>query len=123
MKLIYKQTDKYLDMQNKWDHKITIDDIIKASVSAISLTSREKVIKVFSISLQLLSLLISSTKIEKTGTTDILKNAIVERNVVLKLLQKSEEGNTRITNKIHECLLDLSFNPEIGEALTSSFIL
>ena len=92
-------------------------------MSAISLTSREKVIKVFSISLQLLSLLISSTKIEKTGTTDILKNAIVERNVVLKLLQKSEEGNTRITNKIHECLLDLSFNPEIGEALTSSFIL
>ena len=60
--------------------------MIKACVSAISLTSREKVIKVFSISLQLLSLLISNSKIEKTGSTDILKNAIVEKNVVLKLL-------------------------------------
>jgi hypothetical protein len=123
MKLIYKQAEKYLDMQNKSDQQIPLVNMIKACVSAIGLTSREKVIKVFSISLQLLSLLISSTKIEKTGTTENLKNAIVERNVVLKLLQKSEEGNTRITNKIHEVLLDLSFNPEIGEALTSSFIL
>lgn len=54
---------------------------------------------------------------------DTLKNTIVEKNIVLKLLQKSEEGNTRITNKIHETLLDLSYNPEVGEALTSSFIL
>ena len=54
---------------------------------------------------------------------EVLKNGIVEKNIVLKLLQKSEEGNTRITNKIHETLLDLSFNPEVGEALTSSFIL
>lgn len=60
---------------------------------------------------------------EKSGQTDVLRNAIVEKNIVLKLLQKSEEGNTRVTNKIHESLLDLSFNPEIGEALTSSFIL
>ena len=70
-----------------------------------------------------MNLLVSSTKIEKTGTTSVLKNTIVEKNVVLKLLQKTEEGNTRITNKIHESLLDLSFNPEVGEALTSSFIL
>ena len=77
----------------------------------MSLTCREKVIKVFSISLQLLNLLISSTKIEKSGVADVLKNSIVEKNIVLKLLQKSEEGNTRITNKIHESLLDLSFNP------------
>jgi len=89
----------------------------------VSLTCKEKVIKVFSISLQLLNLLISSTKIEKSNVSDVLKNSIVEKNIVLKLLQKSEDGNTRITNKIHEALLDLSFNPEVGEALTSSFIL
>lgn len=71
----------------------------------------------------MLNLLVSSKKIERTGTTDVLKNMIVEKNVVLKLLQKSEEGNTRITNKIHETLLDMSFNSGIGEALTSSFIL
>ena len=52
----------------------------------------------------------------------MFKNQIVEKNIVLKLLQKSEEGNTRITNKIHETLIDLSFNPKIGESLTSSFI-
>ena len=68
-------------------------------------------------------LLVNSTKIEKSGAMEILKNGIVEKNIVFKLLQKSEEGNTRITNKIHETLLDLSFNPEVGEALTSSFIL
>ena len=96
---------------------------MKASAAAVSLTSREKVIKVFSVSLQLLNLMISSQKIEKSGQTDVLRNTIVEKNIVLKLLQKSEEGNTRVTNKIHESLLDLSFNPEIGEALTSSFIL
>ena len=89
----------------------------------MSLTSREKVIKVFSVSLQLLNLMISSQKVEKSGQTDVLRNSIVEKNIVPKLLQKSEEGNTRVTNKIHESLLDLSFNPEIGEALTSSFIL
>jgi len=34
---------------------------------------------------------------------------------VTKLLVKSEESNTRITNKIHEALLDLSYHPKIGE--------
>ena len=96
---------------------------MRACVAAIGLTCREKVIKVFSVSLQLLNLLINSTKIEKSDAAEVLKNTIIEKNIVLKLLQKSEEGNTRITNKIHESLLDLSFNPEIGEALTSSFIL
>jgi hypothetical protein len=38
-------------------------------------------------------------------------------------LQRSEEGNTRLTNKIHESLLDFSFHPRIGEAHVSSFIL
>ena len=89
----------------------------------VSQTCREKVIKVFSISLQLLNMLISSQSIEKAGAMEQIKNSIIEKNIVLKLLQKSEEGNTRITNKIHECLLDMSFNPEIGEAVIASFIL
>jgi hypothetical protein len=45
------------------------------------------------------------------------------RNICAKLLQKSEEGNTRLTNKIHEVLLDFSFHPKLGEAHVSSFIL
>lgn len=124
LKIIYKQTDKNLDVQARNEESThSIEDLVKASAAAVSLTSREKVIKVFSVSLQLLNLMISSQKVEKSGQTDVLRNAIVEKNIVLKLLQKSEEGNTRVTNKIHESLLDLSFNPEIGEALTSSFIL
>lgn len=53
----------------------------------------------------------------------MLKDVIIERNIVSKLLLKGEEGNTRLTNKIHETLLDLSFHPKIGEAHASSFIL
>lgn len=123
MKVIYKFTEKYLDVQNQQEQTVAIEDLAQACAMAVGSTCKEKVIKVFTISLQLLNLLVSSTKIEKSGATQALRNTIVERNVVFKLLQKSEEGNTRITNKIHESLLDLSFNPEVGEALTSSFIL
>ena len=124
IKNVYKYTEKQLDMAKKVeDQSVSTEDLVRASVAAISITCKEKVIKVFSVSLQLLNLLVSSTKIEKTDAAEVFKNCIIEKNIVLKLLQKSEEGNTRITNKIHESLLDLSFNPEIGEALTSSFIL
>ena len=123
LKMIYKQAEKYLDLQNKVDQTRSLDTMTRACTSAVAQTCREKVIKVFSISLQLLNLLIGSTKVEQLGGSQAMKDTIVEKNIVLKLLQKSEEGNTRITNKIHETLLDLSFNPEIGEALTSSFIL
>ena len=51
LKLIYKQADKFLDMQNQKEQEFSIETMIKACVGAISLTSREKVIKVFSISL------------------------------------------------------------------------
>ena len=47
-----------------------------------------------------------------------MENAIVQR-----LLIKSEESNTRITNKIHEALLDLSHQPNIGEELVASELL
>mgnify|MGYP003316051896 CR=1 FL=1 len=102
---------------------LSLQELTSACISAVSLTCKEKVIKVFTVSLQLMNLVVSSQKVEKEGASEVLKNTIVEKNVVLKLLQKSEEGNTRMTNKIHESLLDLSFNPEIGEALASSFIL
>lgn len=61
LKIIYKQTDKYLDVQARHEENThSIEDIVKASAAAVSLTSREKVIKVFSVSLQLLNLMISS---------------------------------------------------------------
>ena len=35
---------------------------------------------------------------------------------------KSEESNTRLANKIHESLLDLSYHPKIGEDLVAEKI-
>jgi hypothetical protein len=102
---------------------LNINDLVKACTISIDATCKEKVIKVLNISLQLLNLLITSAKLEQSKAIEVFKNTFIERNIVTKLLQKSEEGNTRMTNKIHECLLDFSFHPKIGEAHVSSFIL
>ena len=48
---------------------------------------------------------------------------MVRENIVPKLLLKSEESNTRLTNKIHEALLDLSYHPKVGEDLVAAAIL
>lgn len=97
--------------------------MVKACTIAIDLTSKEKVIKVFNLCLSLLTLLITSSKLEIVGTIEIFKDIFIERNIVYKLLLKSEEGNTRLTNKIHETLLDFSYHPKIGENHVSSIIL
>ena len=121
LKIIYKNTEKYLSKET--DSGLNINDLVKACTIAIDSTCKEKVIKVLNISLQLLNLLITSAKLEQSKAIEVFKNTFIERNIVTKLLQKSEEGNTRMTNKIHECLLDFSFHPKIAEAHVSSFIL
>ena len=69
-------------------------------------------------------MLIASPKLDQSSQiAETFKRTFTERSVTLKLLQRSEEGNTRLTNKIHECLLDFSFHPRIGEAHVASFIL
>jgi len=122
LKVIYKQAEKFLS-KDSHDSTLSLSDFVKAITIAIDLTCKEKVIKVLNVSLQVLNLLISSAKIEQSNAIEIFKKVFIERNIVLKLLQKSEEGNTRMTNKIHECLLDFSFHPKIGEAHVASFIL
>ena len=121
LKIIYKQTEKYIAKDN--DPSEEFSEYIRASTLAVDATSKEKVIKVFNISLQLMNLLVSSSKLEEMGEIENIKKIIIEKNIISKLLQKSEEGNTRMTNKIHETLLDLSFHPKVGEALLTSFIL
>ena len=86
LKFIYKNSEKTLDMQNTKKQNFSLEQLVRACVAAVSLTIKEKVIKVFTISLQLLNMLISCQKIEKQGSWDVLKNSIVERNIVLKLL-------------------------------------
>lgn len=61
-------------------------------------------------------MVIQSSRVEKDFTamakvTRCLKN----EKLISKFLAKSEETNTRVTNKIHEALLDLSYHAGIGE--------
>jgi hypothetical protein len=49
MKIIYKQTEKYIAKDN--DPSDEFSEYIKASTLAVDATSKEKVIKVFNISL------------------------------------------------------------------------
>ena len=78
----------------------------------------------FNVSLHMLNLMISSSKVDQDpASIAIFLQMITEEEVVPKLLLKSEESNTRLTNKIHETLLDLSYHPKIGEDLTALAIL
>lgn len=80
--------------------------------------------KVFNVSIHLFNLIISSSKIDQDAASmGIFLQSIQEEEIIPKLLLKSEESNTRLTNKIHEALLDLSYHPKIGEGLVSQSIL
>lgn len=124
MKVIIRHADKMLSPGNTNDSRFDIVEFVKACAVAVDLTCKEKVIKVFNLCLQLLTMLITSAKVEQSAPAiDMFKRVFTERSITLKLLQRSEEGNTRLTNKIHECLLDYCFHPRIGEFHVSSFIL
>ena len=122
IKVVSKQTEKSL---NKPEHtNIDLIELIEAATAAVGITCCEKVIKVFNVALALFNLMVSSSKIDQ-DTTAMRKffQAIEKENVVPKLLSKSEESNTRITNKIHEALLDLSYHPKIGEDFVAASLL
>ena len=86
-------------------------EYVRGCTVAIDLISKEKVIKVFMISLQILALILGNGMVESSGAIEYFKDLFIERNIDTKLLLKGEEGNTRLTNKIHEMLLDFSFHP------------
>ena len=75
--------------------------------------------KVFNVSLHMFNLMISSSKIDQDpASIAIFRQMIAQEEIIPRLLLKSEESNTRLTNKIHESLLDLSYQPKVGEDLT-----
>ena len=124
MKMIFKNAEKQLSPNSNSDSSYNFVEFVRACTVAVDLTCKEKVVKVFNICLQLLTLLITSARVEANPQAiEVFKRVFTERSITLKLLQRSEEGNTRLTNKIHECLLDYSSHPRIGEAHVSSFIL
>jgi len=103
---------------------IDLPQLVEASMVAVSLTCFEKVIKVFNISLQLFNLIVASSKVDNDIlAVDKMRHALEDEGVITKLLTKSEESNTRMTNKIHEALLDLSYHPKVGEDMVAGQIL
>ena len=121
IKIMTKRLEKLLA---KADTTSTLVEVVEACSAAVGQTCREKVIKVFNVSLHMLNLMISSSKIDgDPASIAMFLQMITEEEVVPKLLLKSEESNTRLTNKIHESLLDLSYHPKIGEDLVALAIL
>ena len=105
------------------DDETNMAPVVMACMAAVGSTCREKVMKVFNASLHILNLMISSSKIEASSDAmNIFRGQLLEENIIPRLLLKSEESNTRLTNKIHETLLDLSYHSKIGEDLVSQAI-
>jgi len=114
IKVAHKQVEKSLAKQDTTN--LDLVGMVEASTLAVSICCREKVIKVFNVALALFNHMVSSSKIDQDNTLfNKFFQTIEKEDIVTKLLVKSEESNTRITNKIHEALLDLSYHPKIGE--------
>lgn len=97
---------------------------MQGCLAAVSLTCRDKVIKVFNISLQLFNILVQSSRIEHDmRAMGRLLSMLNSEKVVEKLLLHSEQSNTRVTNKIHESILDMSYQPQIGEDIACIAVL
>ena len=122
VKYVSKQTEKMLAKANASPYDLA--GIVEAATCTVSVTCREKVMKVFNSSLALFNVLVSSTKIQQDPQTiNMFVDTLRREEIIAKLLLKSEESNTRLTNKIHEALLDLSYHPKIGEDLVAMAIL
>ena len=88
----------------------TLCEMVDATLAAVSLTCRDKVIKVFNVSLQLFNMVVQSSRVEKdVAAVNKLRSVIKKEDLVTKFLLQSEQSNTRMTNKIHEAVLDLCF--------------
>lgn len=66
MKIIIKHAEKLLSPSTTTDSQFNICEFVRACAVAVDCTCREKVIKVFNLCLQLLTLLITSAKVEQS---------------------------------------------------------
>jgi len=118
MKFVFRTIEKYLTRVEitSSSFAFTITEMVDAALAAVSATCREKVIKVFNISLQLFNMVVQSSRVEKDfSAMTKVKSCLKKESIIIKFLMKSEETNTRVTNKIHEALLDLSYHNAIGD--------
>ena len=97
-------------------------DTIRACATTCELTIQDKVMKVFNACVAIFNLMVSSSKLEEKGI-DIFVRLVTENELITKILEKSEEGNARISIKAQEALVDFSFHPSIGEGFVSTYII
>ena len=106
----------------KMENDMDFIDTIKGWCTAWNITVQDKVMKVFNTCVSLFSFLVSSSKLEEKGI-DIFVRMVTEFEIVNKLLERSEEGNSRISSKAQETLIDFSFHPMIGEGFVSTYLI
>ena len=110
LKFVMRTTEKYLTRAALSQNTFTLPEIIAGSLAAVSLTCRDKVIKVFTLSLQLFNMVVQSPRIERDiSANQRLLQTIKQEQLITKFLQHSESSNTRVTTKVHESMLDLSY--------------
>lgn len=87
VKIILKHAEKILSPGTTNDSSFNISEFVRTCTVAIDLTCKDKVIKVFNHSLQLLNLLITSPKVESSvAASENFKRVFTERSITLKLL-------------------------------------
>lgn len=116
LKYILKQTPE------KFESDMDFIDTIKAWCIACNISIQDKVMKVFNAAMAVFGFLVSSSKLEEKGL-DVFVRLVTEYEIISKLLDKSEEGNTRISNKAQEGIIDFSFHPMIGEGFSSTYLM
>lgn len=96
--------------ENDSSNPSSLSEIVNGSLAAVACTCSEKVIKVFSPSLQLFNTITQSSRVANDFAlmTRVIR-CVKSHQIIERLLTKSEESNTRQTNKIHEALLDFSY--------------
>ena len=110
------------NIPNKLESDMDFLDTIKAWSTVCNLTVQDKVMKVFNAWVAIFNQLVSNTKLEEKGIDVFVRN-VAEYELISKLLERSEEGNARISSKAQEALIDFSFHPSIGEGFVSTYII
>lgn len=125
MKQALRSTEKFIQKSEITAQNVnkTLAEIVDGALAAVSLTCRDKIIKVFNLSLQLFNIVIQSTRVERDpNAVQALCKAMKEELLIQKFLLHSEQSNTRVTNKIHEALLDLAYQSHLGEDVVTNAV-
>ncbi len=122
MKFVFRTSEKFLTRAEvSGAMAFTLSEMVDGTLAAVNLTCRDKVIKVFNVSLQLFNMVVQSSRVERdVAAVNKIRSILKKEGLIQKFLLQSEQSNTRVTNKIHEALLDFSFQAQLGEEPVAS---